>query len=246
MIIKHEFLDFDTNFAYFTNKEPEEHIAKFLKMAYQNNKPRFVERFINFYKAYFKAYDIQNYNDILNNINKLWDVSNEFSYKESFELKNNNFRIKVFSHINIETLVKELGTTRINVEGKDVINKVWNPIKKIFEYIPTTLVYELHHANGGKLELENTILPIVKCWCTSTNNEHWLWVNPSKIINNSPLSAIASTCCIYKSMHGKIKHIIRHGDVFVFEMIEKVIPKENEEIISLNTDEYFSLLKSQS
>jgi hypothetical protein len=123
---------------------------------------------------------------------------------------------------------------------------VWNPRKKEFENIQTTLVYELHHANGEKLGLENAILPIVKCWCTSTNNEHWLWVNPDKIIDNSPLSAIASTCCIYKSMHGKIKHIIRHGDVFIFEMIEKIIPVENEEIISLHTDEYFSLLKSQS
>lgn len=246
MYIKHEFLDFNSDFAYFVFKEPEEHITKFLKMAYQNNKKRFIERFVDFYEKYFEAYNVPYYNNIITNIYNLWDNVKEFSYKEAFELKNNNFRIQVFSHINIETLVKELGTTRINVEGKEVVNKVWNLTKKEFEYIPTTLVYELHHANGEKLGLGNTILPIVKCWCTSTNNEHWLWVNPDKIIDNSPLSAIASTCCIYESMYGKIKHIIRHGDVFIFEMIEQVIPKADEKIISLNTNEYFSLLKSQS
>ena len=64
--------------------------------------------------------------------------------------------------------------------------------------------------------------------------------------NDSPLEAIASTCVIYKSMYGKIKHIIRQGDVFLFEMTEDVTPSENEETMTLSMNEYFSLLKSQA
>jgi hypothetical protein len=225
----------------------EQLIARFLKGAYNENKPRFKSRFVDFYKSYFKAIDKEYFSDIIDNIEYAWDLVKPFSYKEAFELQDRTFRALVFSSINVTEMVKELGTTRAKVEGKELINKTWNPYLQKFEEVPYTVIYELHYVNGEKLGLrEGTKLPIVKCWCTTTNNEHWLWVTDESFKNDSPLEAIASTCVIYKSMYGKIKHIIRQGDVFLFEMTEDVTPSESEDTMTLSMNEYFSLLKSQA
>lgn len=245
MIIQHEHLNFGTGKAYFEFPVDETNITKFLKLIYKTRE-EFQENFINYFKKYFHAYGIEYFNFILETIDNLWDNTKPFSYREAFEISDNNFRIKVFSHININEMIETLGTTRVKVEGKETINKVWDENKQEFVEVPLTLIYELHHVNGKELGIDSNKLPVIKCWCTSTNKEHWLWCNPENIKDNSPLSAVASTCCIYESMKGKIKHIIRHGDVFLFEMIEEVIPSDDERVIHLTAEEYFTLLKSQS
>jgi len=247
MIIKHELISFDTYNCYFNTKVDEKTIAKYLKGVYRENKSRFKSRFVDFFKTQFKAYDLEYFNDIIDNIDFFWDKVNPFTYQEAFEIEDVTTRALFFRSVNINEMVSELGATRINVEGKELVNKVWNEYKNEFEEVPYTVVYELYHINGSKLGLNEEVkLPIVKCWCTTTNDEHWLWVDSESFSDNSPLQAIASTCVIYKSMHNKIKHIIRQGDVFIFEMIEDVMPSENEETMSLSMNEYFKLLKSQA
>lgn len=247
MKIQHEVLSFDVNSCYFEISVDETLITKYLKGVYRENKPRFTDKFINHFKARFKAYGVEEFNDILINIENIWDQVSPFSYKEAFELENATFKSKVFSSINIREMIENLGSTRIKVEGKELINKVWNPYKNEFEEVPYSVIYELHHVNGEKLGIQNeAALPVVKCWCTTTNEEHWLWVDANSFKNDSPLEAIASTCVIYKSMYGNIKHIIRQGDVFIFEMLSDVTPSESEETMSLPMEEYFSLLKSQA
>jgi len=90
------------------------------------------------------------------------------------------------------------------------------------------------------------VIPVVRCWDTTSNEEYWLWVDENNFDGKSPLDAIASTCVVYESMIGKIKSITRQGDVFLFEMEEEVIPKEGEKTVRLSKDEYFKLLKSQA
>lgn len=247
MTIKHDFIDFNLTNSYFEVSVDEVLITKFLKGVYRENKPRFKDKFVNYFKSCFKAYEQEHLSYLIDNIEYLWDTVQPFSYKEAFELSNDRFKSIVFSSIDIREMIDNLGAKRVNVEGKDLINKTWNPYKKEFEEVPYTVVYELYHVNGEKLGIQDsTALPIVKCWCTTTDEEHWLWVDSNSFENNSPLQAISSTCVIYKSMHGKIKHIIRQGDVFIFEMNENVIPNEDEETIKLSMNEYFSLLKSQA
>ena len=246
MIIEHEILNFNTDFCYFDVTVDETSLTRYLKGIYRENKPRFTDKFINFFKMHFMAHGIEEFNDILSNMEYIWDHVDPFSYKEAFEISDTNFKSKVFSSINIREMIDNLGATRISVEGKELINKVWNPYKSEFESTPYSVVYELYHVNGEKLGISNnSSLPIIKCWCTTTSEEHWLWVDNS-FANKSPLEAIASTCVIYKSMHGNIKHIIRQGDVFIFEMLKDVIPSEEEDTMTLSMNEYFSLLKSQA
>jgi len=247
MIINHDILNFNINLGYFDSNVDETLITKYLKGVYRNNKPRFKEKFINFFERKFKAYEVEELCCILKNMEYIWDIVSPFSYKEAFEIEDNSFKSKVFSSIDIREMIENLGVERVNVEGKELINKIWNPHKNEFDEVPYSVVYELYHVNGEKLGInDNSRLPIIKCWCTTTNEEHWLWVDGDSFENNSPLQAIASTCVIYKSMYGKIKHIIRQGDVFIFEMIEDVVPIESEETMKLSMNEYFSLLKSQA
>ena len=246
MIIKHDLLNFDVSNGYFEVKVDELLLVKYLKGAYRGNKPRFEERFINYFEKAFKAYDIEESLYLLDNMKYLWDLTTTFTYEEAFKVKNSTFKSIVFSSIDIREMIDNLGAVRIKTEGKDLINKVWNQYKQEFESTPYSVIYELYHVNGEKLGINNSTLPVVKCWCTTTNEEHWLWVDNDSFKNNSPLEAIASTCKIYKSMKNKIKHIIRQGDVFLFEMLEDVEPSENEEIINLPMEEYFRLLKSQA
>lgn len=247
MLIQHELLSFDTSKCYFNSNVDEQQIAKYLKGVYRENKPRFKSRFSDFFRAQFKAFDIEEHSYLIDNIEYAWDLVNPFTYKEAFQIANQDFRALVFSSINVREMIQELGVERVKTEGQELINKKWNPIREVFEEVPYTVVYELHHVNGEKLGLNQDVkLPVIKCWCTTTEEEHWLWVDNNSFKNNSPLEAISSTCVIYKSMHGKIKHIIRQGDVFLFEMSEDVTPTETEETMSLSMNEYFSLLKSQA
>lgn len=247
MVIQHELLSFNTSNSYFTMNVDEKELTKYLKGVYKENKPRFKSRFSDFFRAQFKAFNIEHCSYLIDNIEYSWDLVNPFTYKESFEIKNQNFRALVFSSINVRDMIKELGYKRVNTEGRELVNKTWNTYLHKFEEVPYSVIYELHHVNGEKLGLgEGSKLPVIKCWCTTTKEEHWLWVDNDSFENNSPLQAIASTCVIYKSMHDKIKHIIRQGDVFIFEMNEDVMPTETEETMALSMNEYFSLLKSQA
>lgn len=249
MIIKHEFLDFNLENSYFSDYNVDEvQITKYLKGVYRKNKPRFKKRFLDYFRKAFVAYEVEHLNYLMDNIEYIWDKVEPFTYKEAFEIENQNFRALVFSSIDIREMIENLGSKRVATEGRELINKVWNPTEGRFEEIPYTVVYELHHVNGEKLGVtEEVNLPIIRCWCTSTDEEHWLWVD-NKFAENgaSPLEAISSTCVVYESMKGKIKHIIRQGDVFLFEMIEDVTPSDNEPTVALTMEEYFSLLKSQA
>lgn len=244
MIIKHDIIDFNTKNCGF--EVDEILITRYLKGVYRNNEKRFKDRFVNIYKRTLKANGLEEFLSIIDNIEYMWKFTTPFSYKEVFEIDNQIFRSKVFASIDIREMIENLGAERVNTEGKDLINKTWNTIENKFEDVPYTVVYELYHVNGEKIGVNNSVLPVIKCWCTTTDEEHWLWVENDRFSNNSPLEAIASTCVVYESMKNKIKHIIRQGDVFLFEMTEDVTPSENENLINLSMNEYFSLLKTQS
>ncbi|MCK5788799.1 MAG: hypothetical protein KAH32_07360, partial [Chlamydiia bacterium] len=128
----------------------------------------------------------------------------------------------------------------------------WNTITQEFEDIEFDQVYELHKVDTTKLmddadDDNDEAVYSIKCWCTSTDEVHWLWVDSEVAGSEDPLEAIASTCMIYESMSGRIKHIIRQGDVFLFEMLdENYMPNEDEVKVPMKAKEYFRLLKSQS
>jgi hypothetical protein len=82
----------------------------------------------------------------------------------------------------------------------------------------------------------------VKCWCTTTQKENWLWIE--KKYKDDPLAAIASTFRFHENVIPYIKELKRQGDVMLVEMKKEVHPEG--EIIPLTADQYFNLLTAES
>ena len=79
-------------------------------------------------------------------------------------------------------------------------------------------------------------------WCTTTNKEHWLWIEDE--YKDSPLEAVASTFRIHENLIPHIKELKRQGDVLLVEMQKDIEPEG--EIIPLTSKQYFDLLTCQS
>lgn len=214
-------------------------VSRYLKGLYKNEK-RFKQRFLLKLKEFVIAYDRKDRLENLNLLYKCFSRATAFSFKEAFSISDDSLRALVFGTMNISEMIEELGHERISVEGKELEQKVYNE-NGSYELKKYSVVYEIHKVSGKKLDIEDCYA--IKCWCTSTNKIHWLWLE-GDYSNTSPLEGIASTFMVYKNMIPFIKAIKRQGDVLLFEMTKEVFPEG--EIVSLTANQYFGLIQAQS
>lgn len=175
-------------------------------------------------------------------LSDIYDVVKPFSYSEAFLIKNDQFKAIVFGSINIGEMMEELGTIRIKTEGKLVKRKNYSKSGEFLGWVENNVIFETHEVNGNKLGLNDEKLYALKCWCTTTNKEHWLWIDGQH--KNSPLDAVASTFVINANLVPYIKELKRQGDVLLVELTEDITPSG--EMISLTADQYFDKLTAES
>lgn len=216
------------------------YVAKYFKGIFRNVE-RFDEAIYHPVKAAMKALEIEGRIGHLDMLRYYFQELDPFTYKEAFAIENATFRATVFGSINVGEMIANLGHERLKVEGKNVNHRVYK-MDGSYEMKNYDVVYELHKINCTALGLENPNY-CVKCWCTTTNKEHWLWVEEEYALKG-PLEAIASTVRVYENMIPHIKYIKRQGDVLLFEMEKEVKPSGN--IVPLTADQYFSKLIAQS
>jgi len=234
-------LSFNLGDNKFTDNENLVNIARFLKGIF-SNKPRFKARFIDEMLKPIKEYGNQSNIDTINSLLTMYDEVEPFTYREAFELEDREFQAKVFGSINITEMMNNLGSERIATEGKQVKHKTFDFEGNFTGYKDYDLIYEVHKINGEKLNLEEDLFA-VKCWCTTTDKEHWLWIEEE--YKENPLEAIASTFRIHENLIPYIKEIKRQGDILLVEMLDDTIePSGN--IVPLNAEQYFRLLTAQS
>lgn len=222
----------------FTVGTPNE-VIRFLKGVY-NNKQSFKINFLN----KIKNITIFNTSKFCNNLSLLYDTAVPYSFKEAFEISNNEYRAMVFGSINIHDMIENLGAKRIACDGKETIQKRYNKGGDFIENIKIINVYEVYEVSKEKLNLNENVY-VLKCWCTTTNNEHWLWIDEKH--KNNPLEAIASTFLVHENIIPYIKELKRQGDILFVEMkngSENIIPKGN--LVPLSAEQYFGLLTAQS
>jgi hypothetical protein len=164
-----------------------------------------------------------------------------FTYEEAFKISSQEFRAKVFGSINIGDMINELGSKRIAVAGKPVRHKKFSESGEFLGYEEYDNVYETYQVYGKKLGLSEDVY-VVKCWCTSTNKEHWIWIEEK--YKNDPLEAIASTFRIHENLIDNISELKRQGDILIVELKEEIDPSG--EIVPLTAEQYFGLLTAQS
>jgi hypothetical protein len=224
----------------FDTKVPTPMVVRYLKGIY-TNKERFINNFLNPYKEIVCMYDRPDRIINLDVLIKYYDIVKPFTYKEAFELTDDAFKALVFGSINVPEMIENLGHTRIKTEGKLVNHRIY---KEDGSYVMKEydVIYELHSVDCSKLGITDNAY-VVKCWCTSTNKEHWLWVE-EEYAKKGPLEAIASTIRVYENMIPHIDSLIRQGDVLLFQMKKEIKPRGN--IIPLTADQYFGFLIAQS
>lgn len=204
------------------------------------NKERFINRFVNPIKETSERTGWETDNFIKDVIDT-YDKVEPFTYAEAFKIEDQQFRATVFGSINVTEMIETLGAKRIATDGKHVNQKVYSESGEFLGYHEFDNIYEVHEVSGEKLGLEENLYAL-KCWCTTTNKEHWLWIEDQ--YKDSPLEAVASTFRIHENLIPHIKEIKRQGDVLLVELNEDVEPQG--EIVPLTAEQYFGFLTAQS
>ena len=197
-------------------------------------------------------------------VQECWDSIEPVTVEEALQLANTEDRRVYFDAIGIEKLFKGLEPKLLD---KQVIKKSrtrwddeFNEYTHEFED-----VYELYEIDGRKLydkdRWGNDPRPIyaVRCWCTTTNREYWLYVPREAAVGQQwwsrdegneakadAIRAIAWTVRIdVPEMY--VEKIYRQGDIIVAKMKNKA--KLTESTFSpyhLSKEQYLSLMYSET
>jgi len=179
--------------------------------------------------------------DALDELLYIYDHVKPYTYEEAFKIENEEFQAMVFGSIDIVEMIKELGHTRIETAGKRVKHKDFSPAGEFLGWKEYDVVYETHRVNCDKLDLEEDAYAL-RCWCTTTDKEHWLWIEDE--YKDNPLEAVASTMRVHSNIIPHIKEIKRQGDILLIETNSDIVP--DGELVPLTADQYFGFLSAQS
>lgn len=219
-------------------------MIRFLKTKY-TNRERFVSGFID--PVFELLVDSQDNSelDVLRSMLEFfleeYDNVTAFTYQQAFAIRSEAFKAIIFGSIRVPEMIKALGHSRIATAGQAVKHKQYSKQGDFLGYREYDVVFETHVVNGKALGLRDNVYA-VKCWCTSTDNEHWLWIEDQ--YKNDPLEAIARTFHIHENLVPFIKELKRQGDILLVELTEDIEPRGN--MVSLSKDQYFGLLTAQS
>ena len=164
-----------------------------------------------------------------------------YSYTDAFAIESPEWRSIVFGAIRVSDMIAELGHCRIAVAGRPVRHKQFSPEGEFMGYREYDVVFETHQVDGTRLGVTMPLYA-VRCWCTTTESEHWIWIESQYA--QDPLEAIASTFRIHENVIPYIKELKRQGDILLVELVEPVTPRGAQR--ALTSKEYFSLLTAQS
>jgi len=182
-----------------------------------------------------------------------WNKIRRLTYKEAFAIDSSELRMKVFAGVNVAEMINELGYEKIDVKGKPVKRLFYNEVTGQEESREYDAIYELLRVKISDLigdeAQEEVYGHVVKCWCTSTNEEHYLWVEDQ--FATDALTAISSTCRLQKDVleEGSIIELRRQGDTFYPKYTDDFDMKRldpNAETVPLTADQYFSLLTAET
>jgi hypothetical protein len=219
-------------------------MIRFLKTKY-TNRERFVSGFIDpIFELLVDSQDNSEL-DVLRSMLEFfldeYDNVTAFTYQQAFAIRSEAFKAIIFGSIRVPEMIKALGHSRIATAGQAVKHKQYSKQGDFLGYREYDVVFETHVVNGKALGLRGNVYA-VKCWCTSTDNEHWLWIEDQ--YKDDPLEAIARTFHIHENLVPFIKELKRQGDILLVELTEDIEPRGN--MVSLSKDQYFGLLTAQS
>jgi hypothetical protein len=197
-------------------------------------------------------------------VQECWDTIEPVTVEEALKVANTEERRTYFDAIGIEKLFKSLDPKLLDRQVLKKNRTRWDDEFNEYTY-EFEDVYELYQIDGSKLYEKdrwgNDSLPIfaVRCWCTTTNREYWLyvpreaalgrnWWNGGEGPENIPdaIRAIAWTVRIDVQPED-IEKIYRQGDIIVAKMKDSAkLTQSTFSPYHLDKEQYLSLMYSET
>lgn len=146
-----------------------------------------------------------------------WDQYEKISLEEILRLKSHALRRICLEIVKPSELMNLLQAERIAVAGIELDYFQYTDLGEKRAFTKYNVYETFHTKNHGSYNLSEIFA--VKCWCSTTESEHWLFIDPR--YKDCPLSAIASTFHIPKDDLPLIRCLKRQGDILIAEMKDK-------------------------
>jgi hypothetical protein len=175
--------------------------------------------------------------DFGNFIEEMWTSIKPATVQEALAKENAEERRVYFDCIGVQRLFQELEPT---LRDRQVIKKKrtkWDDNNDPYQY-EFEDVYELYEIDGHKMfetdRWGRTPNPVfaVRCWCTTTNREYWLYVNSEAAtgsrwsipddVTYDAIRAIAWTIRVDVAEE-QIEKLYRQGDIIVVKLTNETI-----------------------
>ena len=224
-------------------------------------KTKYIKDFKDFERAVITNEALHDFREF---VREIWNEINPVSISDAFSQKNTEVRRTYFDAIGPENMFKSLDATLLD---RQVIKKKrtrWDDKNDLYEY-EFEDVYELYKIDGSVLFKDFLTSPgiatdavyAVRCWCTTTNREYWLYVpgnavnyyNPNfppnlRMMGHSTKDAIAAIAWTIRIDIINPERIYRQGDIIIVKMGEN--SKRGYHLRHLEKDEYLQLMYSET
>lgn len=196
-------------------------------------------------------------------VQECWDGIEPFTVEDALKVENTEERRTYFDAIGIEKLFKSLEPKLLDKQVLKKKRQRWDD--KFEEYTHEFEdVYELYQIEGTKLydlnkwgQVPEPIFA-VRCWCTTTNREYWLYVPRDAALgttwwsrdteNTKPdaIRAIAWTVRLDVPI-GHVDRIYRQGDIIVAKIKAEIDAKTTSALpYHLSKEHYLQLMYSET
>jgi hypothetical protein len=203
-------------------------------------------------------------NDFDQFVQECWDTIEPVTVEDALKVANTEERRTYFDAIGIEKLFKGLDPKLLDRQVLKKNRTRWDD--EFNEYTHTFEdVYELYEIDGKKLydkdRWGNDPQPIfaVRCWCTTTNREYWLYVPREAALGrnwwvggdgpeNKPDAIRAIAWTVRIDVHPEdVEKIYRQGDIIVAKMKDSVkLTGSTFNPYHLDKEQYLSLMYSET
>lgn len=203
--------------------------------------------FVEFHKAVIAPAKHEQMDELGDYVLQMWDSIEDITAADAFALKHIEIRRLYFKAIGVAEMFSELEPELVDKKLLDKIGVSWDE-KDNSVSSPIADMYELYKIEGSKLfpeeshswRQQNATVYAVRCWCSTTLREYWIYVPRHIGEKRDALEAIGWT--VQLNITDPV-YIHRQGDV----IIAKASPSSREcTPYHLTGAEYKSLLISAS
>jgi len=192
-----------------------------------------------------------------------WNKIMVITVEEALQVANTEERRVYFDAIGIEKLFKGLEPILLDKQVVDKKRTRWDDDNKEYEYVFED-IYELYQIEGTKLydkdRWGNPPSPVfaVRCWCTTTNREYWLyvpreaalgsrwWATGDEAEQPDAIRAIAWTVRV-DVPEENLEKIYRQGDIIVAKIKPKAkLTESTFRPYHLSKEQYLALMYSET